>query len=115
MNSSETVDKWRENKVINTTEKGLLSRNALPALESTVVHSSECPRLLGNPRGFGDPKATDSCTVGPARVSRLHKPSLSFTLQFRKNFKLARLLNTGRLGKSSQFRAACPPPPPRPR
>lgn len=48
-------------------------------------------------------------TVGPARVSRLHKRSLSFTLQFKKNFKLVRLLNTGRLGNSSQFRAHCPP------
>lgn len=33
----------------------------------------------------------------------LHQPGLSFTLQFKKNFKLVRLLNTGVLAEITNF------------
>lgn len=123
------TSEWRGNKSRHERRASCLATPCLPVakalrFETTVVHSSSecCPRFLGNLREFRNPqRLTDNCTVGPARVSRLHKRSLSFTLQFKKNFKLARLLNTGALAKKvPKFRAACPPacppsPPPPPR
>lgn len=60
--NSETVDKWRENKVINTTEKGLLSRNALPARrKSAQVRNhggpqQRVPSPSGKSSGVWEPK-----------------------------------------------------------
>lgn len=111
------TSKWRRNKSRHERRASCLATPCLPAakalrFETTVVHSSSecCPRFLGNLREFRNPqRLTDNCTVGPARVSRLHKRSLSFTLQFKKNFKLARLLNTGALAKkSSQISSRLP-------
>lgn len=83
-----------------------------------AVHSSSqeiksiYSRVLGNLRQFAreppEPHVQYLCcrTVGLARCPQycvLHKPSLSFTLQFKKNFKLPRLHNTGVLAEITNF------------